>query len=47
MWTEKELGRIGKTFINAENTLEGFCDAADLGNDRHSYRNFMFIYFIY
>ena len=30
MWTENELNRIGKTFINSEAKLESFCDAADI-----------------
>ena len=34
MWSEKELSRIGKTFINGENKLEDFCGLADLGTDK-------------
>lgn len=34
MWTEMELARCGKTFINGENTLEAFCLPADLGLDK-------------
>ena len=31
MWTEKELGRIGKTFINPDAELESYLDEADIG----------------
>ena len=31
MWTENELERCAKTFVNSENTLESFCDEKDLG----------------
>ena len=30
MWTEKELARIGKTFIDGDAKLEKFCDPFDL-----------------
>ena len=31
MWTENEIERCAKTFVNSENTLESFCDEKDLG----------------
>ena len=37
MWTEKEIARCGKTFINGENKLEDFCLPADLGLDRNNW----------
>ena len=46
MWTEKELSRIGSTFINAENILETICDSSDLGIFKKSYRyNFLYSLF--
>ena len=30
MWTDKELARIGKTFINGDSKLEDFCDQTDI-----------------
>ena len=30
MWSDKELARIGKTFINGDSKLENFCDPFDI-----------------
>ena len=34
MWTEKEISRCAKTFVDNESTLEEFCDSEDIGKLR-------------